>query len=71
MIAEFYQNEKLREAVKSYMFAVFNQEIIDRVYQRKSVEHAADAIELVDRAFNQMELDYAPKKEAKPTNEAR
>lgn len=71
MILEFYKNEKLREAVRTYMQAVFNQEIINRVYERKSVEYIADATELVDRAFAQMEIDYGTKKEVKSLNKAR
>lgn len=71
MIKEFALNKVLREAVRSYMQGVFNQEIITRVHNREDVSHIADAEELVDKAFEQMSIDYEPKKEIKNINEAR
>lgn len=71
MIADFYKNKAQREAVKQYIEDYFRKEAVDMVFARKDVSHVADAMELLDSAFSQMEVDYGIKKKINNVNGAR
>lgn len=71
MIQEFATNEVLRESVHEYITECFRQETIEKVFNRVDVRYIADAKELLDKAFGQMKVEFAPKKTIKPLNEAR
>ena len=71
IVGDFYKNKAMRTEVRAYIEAVFNKEIIEKVYAREDVSHIADANDLVERAFTQMELDFGSKKKSTNLNEAR
>ncbi len=71
MIEEIAKNKVIREALRAYVYAVCDKEIVDRVRKRESVDHIADAIDLIDKVIDQMEDDFTVKKEQTQTNEAR
>lgn len=64
-VQDFYTNQVLRDAVRSYIEECFRVEAVDMVFKREDVSHIADAKDLLDRAFSQMEVDF---KVNKPVN---
>lgn len=70
-VQDFYTNQPLREAVRSYIEECFRQEAVDKVFKREDVSHIADAKELLDTAFTQMEAEFRSNKIINQINEAR
>lgn len=70
-IQDFYRNKVLREEVKQYIDTYIQQETIAMVFERKDVSHIADAKDLIDKVFSQMEVDYGIPKKNNTINEAR
>lgn len=64
-VQDFYTNQALRDAVRAYIEECFKVEAVEMVFRREDVSHIADARDLLDRAFNQMEVDF---KVTKPVN---
>lgn len=62
----------MREAVKAYFIAYFEQEIIKTAREGKPVGDLAEAINKLEGAFNQLsiELDVKPE-QTEQTNQAR
>ena len=51
---------------------VIGEEAKQMVFERKDVAHIADAKELIDKAFRQIEIEYGVQpKQSKPINEAK
>lgn len=61
-----------KEAFKEFLITVIEDEIIKRVFEGKDVSHAKDAKELIDRAFDELDIKYGLRQETKKeTNQAR
>jgi len=71
LVSDFYKNKGMREEVKQYVDDIFMKEVITRTFERKDTAHLADAKEIWDKAFDQMEADFSPPKEPINYNEAR
>lgn len=70
-VQDFYRNKVMREAVQEYILTVLRKEAIDMVFERQDVSYIADAKDLLDKAFKQMELEFKPVKTNSTINEAR
>lgn len=64
-VQDFYTNQVLRDAVRAYIEESFRVEAVEMVFNREDVSHIADAKDLLDKAFSQMDIDF---KVTKPVN---
>lgn len=72
LLRRFNDDKHTKQALKEYLLAFISQEAVSLIFERKDVSHIADAKDLIDKAFMQIEIDYGvPAKQQKPTNEAK
>ncbi len=64
-LQDFYMNEVLRGEVKKYLLDYLKVQAIEKTFNRESTEHIADAKEVIEKAFENLELLFAPKSEGK------
>lgn len=71
-LREFYADIHMRSSVKDYLDSFTAQEGVTMIFERKDVSHIADAKELIDKAFNHLDVMYE-QRPAEPaiTNNAR
>lgn len=61
-----------KEAFKEYLTSVVAQVGVGLMFEKKDVSHIADAKMLIDKAFEQLEIDYAiPEQTPEQSNPAR
>lgn len=62
-----------KAALIEYMENVIANVAIERMYAKQDVSHIADAHELLNKVFEQLDTDYGikPKQKKDPTNQAR
>ena len=71
-LIEFYQDTDTKNNVHEYLVQFFKEEAVRRLMNREDAVALADAVELTDKAFENMETLFAPKSEGKKIkNEAR
>jgi len=71
-IRRFNGDIRTKEALKQYFEAFIAEECVRMAYERKDVSHIADAKELLDKVFTQIEIDYAiPTQQGEQTNQAK
>lgn len=70
-LMEFYQDKHMMEAVKTYVLNHFEVVAIERVMKRESTEALADAKEVIESAFDQLDIDLSPNKSEEVINSAR
>jgi hypothetical protein len=71
-IKDFYLNEALRNEVKTYLTDFLKEEGVRMLMAREEPYAVADAKELIDKAFDNLEVLFSPKvKEKEQINEAR
>lgn len=71
-LQEFYQDKHTRENVHSYLIDFLKEEAIRKVFDKEDVSAVAEAKEMIDRAFENMDIIFKPKLETKEQiNEAR
>lgn len=72
LLQRFANDEHGMQAVLQYVTDFIAREGVTRMFDRKDVSAIADAKELIDKAFDQMSIDYgiSPKKETRE-NDAR
>lgn len=62
----------MREAFKQYLSDFIAQEAVRLIYTRTNTDHIADAHELLNKAFEQLDVDYGiTEQPTKPFNTAR
>lgn len=62
----------VKSALKEYFDMFIAEECVKMAYDRKNVSHIADAKELIDKVFQQIEIDYAiPNQPTEQSNQAR
>lgn len=72
LLLRFNGDEHTKEALKTYITNFIALEGLNRMYDRKDVSHIADAKELIDKAFEQLEYEFGISiQEKEVTNEAR
>lgn len=70
-LLEFHNDKETKENVKNFLFQVLEKETIKRVFDREDVSGLADAREVIEKAFEEMDVMFAPKIERVTENEAR
>lgn len=72
LLRQFNDDKATKEALKEYFEQIIKDYCVQNAFERRSVEGVADAKDILDKAFNQLEIDYGlPNKEKAPTNQAR
>jgi len=71
-LKDFYLNEAMRNDVKAYLTDFLKEEAVRMLMAREEPYAVADAKEVIDKAFDHLEVLFSPKvKEKEIINEAR
>ena len=71
-LQDFYMNEVLRGEVRTYLIDFLKVQAIEKTFNRESTAHIAEAKEVLEKAFSNLEVLFAPESEVKELkNEAR
>lgn len=72
LLARFNGDKHTKEAVFVYFTQYFEGQIVKRAKEKQPVESLADAIVELEKAFEQLSIDYAaPKLPSEVSNESR
>jgi len=69
-LKEFYQDKELREEVKAYFIKFLELKAIEKVFDRQATGDIAEAKDLIDGAFEQLDYEFAAKPKKKDLNNA-
>lgn len=64
-LKDFFLNEAMRNDVKTYLIDFLKVQAIEKTFNREPTEHIAEAKEVLDRAFDNLEILFASKSESK------
>jgi hypothetical protein len=68
----FYLNEAMRNDVKTYLIDFLKVQAIDKTFKREDTSAVAEAKEILDKAFSDLDILFAPESQVKELkNEAR
>jgi len=71
-LKDFYLNENMRNEVQTYLIDFLKVQAIEKTFNREPTLDIAEAKEVIDKAFSNLEILFASKSEVKEiTNEAR
>lgn len=71
-ILEFYQDTTTKDNVHCYLIDFLKEEGIRKLFAKEDVSAVAEAKDMIDKAFENMDVIFKKKEEAKPIiNEAR
>ncbi len=71
-LKDFYLNEIMRNDVHAYLMDCLKVQAIEKAFNREDTSSVAEAKEIIDKAFNELEILFASKSEGKELkNEAR
>lgn len=71
-LKDFYLNEVMREEVKTYLIDFLKVQAIEKAFNREDTSAVAEAKEVLEKAFNNLDILFASKSESKELkNEAR
>lgn len=71
-LRRFNGDKTTKEDLRAYIVEHIGREGVYRMFNRQSVEHIADACELIQKAFEQLDTDYGTQAPTTThTNEAR
>jgi hypothetical protein len=71
-LKDFFLNEVMRNEVKAYLIEFLKVQAIEKAFAREDTIAVAEAKEVLDKAFENLEVIFAPKSESKEVkNEAR
>jgi len=71
-LLSFYNDKDTKENVYNYLIDYLEKEAVKRVFDREDVSAIADAKEVIDKAFDNLEVLFNKKAEKKESiNEAR
>ena len=71
-LQEFYNDKDTRNNVKEYLLQFYKDEAVRMLMNRENTVALADAVELLDKAFDNLDSMFAPKSGVKQiVNEAR
>ena len=72
VLRKFNGDPHTKDAFKAYMLSCIESEAVKRVFNREDVSSVADAYELINKTFEQLETDYGIQpKHTPPTNGAK
>lgn len=64
-LKDFFLNEVMRNDVKTYLIDFLKVQAIEKAFAKEDVSGIADAKECLDKAFDNLEVLFAPKSEVK------
>lgn len=64
-IQEFYNDSETRDNVKNYLLDFLKEEGAKKMFAKENVTGFADAKEVIEKAFDNMEYMFAPKQAKK------
>jgi hypothetical protein len=64
-LLEFYNDSETRENVYNYLTEFLEKEALKKIFNREDTSGVAEAKEVIDKAFKEMEIMFMPKKENK------
>lgn len=71
-VRKFNGDKATKEDLKEYFIQVIQMEAVERLFNGKDVSHIKDAKDLIDKCFDQMDLDFKVQQDnATHTNKAR
>lgn len=71
-LRRFNSDKGTKADLKEYIVAFIGNKAVELMFERKDTSHIADAKDLIDQAFQQLDIDFNPKIiNNEPTNEAR
>lgn len=71
-LKDFYLNEVMREDVKTYLIDFLKVQAIEKSFNREDTSAVAEAKEVLDKAFENLDILFATKSNSKEqVNEAR
>ena len=71
-LKDFYLNEVMRNDVHTYLLDFLKVQAIERAFAKEDTSAVAEAKEVLDKAFSELDILFASKSESKETkNEAR
>lgn len=70
-LKHFYNQEHVREAVRVFLHATVDEELLDAAYQGKDVAGYKEAKEVIERMFSNLRNLYAEEKSNTKENKAR
>ncbi len=72
VLRKFNGDPHTKDAFKAYMLSCIESEAVKRVFAREDVTAIADAKDLIDKTFEQLDIDYGIQpKHTPPTNGAK
>ena len=71
LLKVFYENEHERETVKYFLLREMDKYALETVYNKEDTKSIAQAKEVIDRAFIELEERYKKQKVVEVTNPAR
>jgi len=66
VLSKFNGDATTRDTVKEYLVAKFERLIVEKAYKGEDVKAAAEAIHLLEKAFNELSFEYGIKETIKP-----
>ena len=60
-LQEFYNDTDTKDNVKNYLIEFFQEEAVKRLMKREDAVALADAVDLTEKAFENMETLFSPK----------
>lgn len=71
-LKDFYLNQVMREEFKTYLIDFLKTQAIEKTFNREPTEYIAEAKEVIEKAFDNLDILFASKSEGKEIkNEAR
>lgn len=64
-LKDFYLNEAMRNDVKTYLVDFLKIQAIEKTFNKEGTEHIAEAKEVIDKAFENLEVLFLPVSEVK------
>lgn len=64
-LKEFYQDSETRDNVKNYLLQYLKDEGCKKMFAKEDVTGFADAKDVIEKAFEEMEFMFAPKPKSK------
>lgn len=65
MLKDFYLNESMKVEVHNYLIKFFEQEALKKVFEKEETKHLAEAKEIIDKAFENLEVLFHKKSSGK------
>lgn len=62
-LIEFYQDKDTRENVREYLLQFYKDEAVRMLMDRENAVALADATDLLNKAFDNMDILFSPKSE--------